>query len=117
MLDFEGLRKFDVMFWSIWSGLEFVGCGVFKELDMGYVEIKLMWIVFVFLCRGVVLKMFYYLIEEVWWWGYWWLSLEMGVMDYFEFVRWLYLSFGFVVCVLFFMYVEDLNSVFMIKEF
>lgn len=42
VFDFEFLCVFEIIFWMVWEGDEFLGCGVFKEFDEMYGEVKLM---------------------------------------------------------------------------
>ena len=114
-LDFEGLKKPDVTFWSIWSGAELAGCGALKELDGGHAEIKSMRTAAAFLRKGVGSTMLAHLIEEARRRHYGRVSLETGSMEYFEPARRLYANFGFVRCGPFSSYVEDPNSVFMTR--
>lgn len=54
VLGLERFRVFEVIFWSVWESDELVGCGVFKELDSWYGEIKLMCMFVFYLRKGVV---------------------------------------------------------------
>jgi putative acetyltransferase len=115
-LDLDGLRKPDVVFWTIWIGDELAGCGALKELDSKHGEIKSMRTVDAYRRKGVARRVLQHIIEEAGRRGYRQLSLETGSMEFFEPARQLYSSFGFTFCRPFADYVDDPNSVFMTKE-
>ena len=115
-LDFAGLRRPEITFWTIWDGAELAGCGALKELDTRHGEIKSMRTAYAYQRQGVGAKMLRHIIEEARGRGYRRLSLETGSMPYFEPARQLYRSFGFTKCAPFGSYREDPNSVFMTKE-
>lgn len=115
-LDFDGLRKPDVTFWSIWNGSDLAGCGAMKELNEQHAEIKSMRTAYAYQRKGVGSQVLRHLIEEAKRRGYRRLSLETGSMEYFEPARRLYASFGFTYCGPFGSYAEDSNSMFMTKE-
>lgn len=115
-LDIDGLRKPDVIFWSIWSGSDLAGCGALNELNEYHAEIKSMRTAEAYLRKGVASQMLRHLIEEAKRCGYRRVSLETGSMAVFEPARKLYSSFGFVYCSPFGSYVDDPNSVFMTLE-
>jgi putative acetyltransferase len=115
-LDLDGLRKPDVIFWSIWNGSDLAGCGALKELDEQHAEIKSMRTAYAYQRKRVASQMLRHLIEEAKRRGYRRVSLETGSMEYFEPARRLYASFGFAYCGPFGSYTEDSNSIFMTKE-
>ena len=63
-LDLDGLRKPDVIFWSIWNGTDLAGCGALKELDEQHAEIKSMRTAYAYQKKGVASQMLRHLIEE-----------------------------------------------------
>lgn len=111
--DVANLRKPDVTFWSVWSGIELVGCGALRELDPRHGEIKSMRTVMAHRRKGVAREVVAHIIEEARRRSYERLSLETGSMKAFEAAQRLYASFGFVRCPPFGDYREDPNSVFM----
>lgn len=111
--DVAKLRKPDVTFWSVWSGIELVGCGALRELDPRHGEIKSMRTVMAHRRKGVARAVVAHIIEEARRRSYERLSLETGSMKAFEAAQRLYASFGFVRCPSFGDYREDPNSVFM----
>ena len=115
-LDLDGLRKPGITFWTIWNGPHLAGCGALKELDKQHGEIKSMRTASAFLRKGVASQMLRHIIDEAKRRGYRRLSLETGSMEYFKPAQRLYESFGFTLCGPFSSYIEDPNSVFMIKE-
>jgi putative acetyltransferase len=114
--DVDKLRQPDVTFWSVWSGVELVGCGALRELDSRHGEIKSMRTVPVHRRNGVARAVVAHIIEEARRRSYARLSLETGSMKAFEPAQRLYESFGFVRCPPFGDYREDPNSVFMTRE-
>ncbi len=115
-LNLDGLRKPDITFWTIWKGFELAGCGALKELDAHHGEIKSMRTASAYQRQGVASQMLDYIIAEAKRRGYRRLSLETGVMDYFDPARRLYARAGFERCGPFAGYIEDPNSVFMTKD-
>src|SRR5690242_19888704 len=83
-LDFAGLRRPEITFWTIWDGAELAGCGALKELDTRHGEIKSMRTTYAYQSQGVGAKMLRHIIEEARGRGYRRLSLETGSMPYFE---------------------------------
>lgn len=115
-LNLDALRKPDVTFWSAWQGDDLAGCGALRELDRAHGEIKSMRTAHAHLRKGVGSMLLKHIISEAKRRGYRRLSLETGVMPYFEPARSLYRKFGFSICPPFTGYTEDPNSVFMTKE-
>jgi len=115
-LNLEQLQRPEITFWSAWEGNELVGCGALKEINPQLGEIKSMRTSSLHLRKGVAKRILQHLIEEGKRRGYRQLSLETGSMDSFSPARRLYTSFGFNYCHPFADYVEDPNSVFMIKD-
>ena len=114
--DVGKLQQPDVTFWSVWSGVELVGCGALRELDYRHGEIKSMRTVGAHRRKGVARAVVSHIIEEARRRSYERLSLETGSMKAFEPAQRLYESFGFVRCPPFGDYREDPNSVFMTRE-
>ena len=115
-LNFDGLRKPEITFWSIWNGPDLAGCGALKELNGHHAEIKSMRTAYAYQRKGVASQMLRHIIHEAKCRGYHQLSLETGAMEYFKPARQLYANFGFTCCGPFGTYVPDPNSVFMTKE-
>lgn len=115
-LDIEGLRKPEITFWTVWDGVELMGCGALKELDSQHAEIKSMRTAQAHLRKGVAKNLVNHIVAEARRRRYRRLSLETGSMEAFEPARELYASFGFTYCNPFADYVEDPYSVFMTKE-
>jgi len=114
--DVGKLQQPDVTFWSVWAGVELVGCGALRELDSKHGEIKSMRTVTTYRRKGVARAVVAHVIEEARRRSYDRLSLETGSMQAFEPAQRLYESFGFVRCPPFGDYREDPNSVFMTRE-
>lgn len=57
VFDLDGLCVFGMSFWMLWDGEVLLVCGVLKEFDGEYGEVKLMCMVVVYLCKGVVCVM------------------------------------------------------------
>ncbi len=115
-LDLGALRKPDVTFWSAWEGEEVVGCGALKELDAKTGEVKSMRTSSQHLRKGIGRQILRYIIQAANKRGYQTLYLETGSMEAFYPAQKLYKSYGFDYCEPFADYVEDPNSVFMIKK-
>jgi len=116
-LDTESLQCPGICFWSAWIDGELAGCGALKELDKTHGEIKSMRTSLSFLRKGVAEKILIKIIAEAQCRDYLKLSLETGSMQVFIPARKLYEKFGFIYCPPFADYVEDPNSVFMVKNF
>lgn len=114
-LDLAGLRKPEIIFWTLWENNKLAGCGALKELDATHAEIKSMRTSHEFRRRGVATRMMQHIIAEAESRNYQRLSLETGSMEYFAAARRLYETFGFEYCTPFGDYNEDPNSVFMTK--
>ncbi len=114
-LDLDGLRKPEITFWTVWSGIELLGCGALKELDAHHGEIKSMRTAGAHRRKGVARAVLIHIISEARNRGYTRLSLETGSQPAFEPARRLYESFGFRECGPFDGYTEDPNSVFMTR--
>lgn len=114
--DVGKLQQPDVTFWSVWAGVELVGCGALRELDPKHGEVKSMRTVTTYRRKGVARAVVAHVIEEARRRSYDRLSLETGSMQAFEPAQRLYESFGFVRCPPFGDYREDPNSVFMTRE-
>jgi putative acetyltransferase len=116
VLDLDSLRMREITFWSVWDGLELVGCGALKELEPGHGEVKSMHTVAAHRGRGIGLAVLEQIVGEAHARGYRRLSLETGSMTAFAPARALYAAFGFVACPPFGSYRRDPNSVFMTLE-
>lgn len=115
-LDLQGLRRPEITFWTIWSGVELAGCGALKELTREHAEIKSMRTAYAYQRKGVASEMVRHIVAEAKRRRYRRLSLETGCMPYFEPARRLYASFGFKHCPPFGSYILDPNSVFMTRD-
>jgi len=115
-LNLDGLRQPDITFWTVWEGGQLAGCGALKELESLHGEIKSMRTSRTHLRKGVGSAMLRHILAEAKRRGYRRLSLETGVMPYFEPARRLYQKFGFQPCPAFANYREDPNSVFFSRE-
>jgi putative acetyltransferase len=114
-LDLVGLRKPEIIFWTLWCEEKIAGCCALKRLDATHGEIKSMRTAAAFRRRGIGARLLEHLIREATDRGYRRLSLETGAMAFFEPARLLYRKFGFEVCGPFSSYKDDPNSVFLTK--
>jgi putative acetyltransferase len=114
-LDLEGLRKPDIIFWTVWDDDHLIGCGAMKELDTDHAEIKSMRTTTS--CRGkrIASMLLQHILHEAKLRGYRRISLETGSMPFFEPARNLYAKYGFKDCAPFPPYREDPNSIFMTR--
>lgn len=115
-LDLKGLRSPDITFWTAWEGNELLGCGALKELDAKSGEIKSMRTAKAYRRRGVASKILEHIIEEAKKREYGCLNLETGSFPEFAPARALYLRYGFEYRDPFATYIDDPNSVFMMKK-
>lgn len=115
-LDLEALRLPDITFWSAWEGDELLGCGALKELDSRSGEVKSMRTAKAYRCKGIASKMLEHIIKEAERRTYDCLNLETGAMPEFAPARALYLRYGFEYRGPFADYMDDPNSVFMMKK-
>ncbi|MDP6582280.1 MAG: GNAT family N-acetyltransferase [Vicinamibacterales bacterium] len=114
-LDSHALCSPDVTFWTVWKGLELLGCGALLELAPRHGELKSMRTAKAHLRNGVAASLLRHIIAEGERRSYTRLSLETGSMEGFAPARALYRRFGFSVCEPFASYVPDRNSVFMTR--
>lgn len=114
-LDLAALRGPGISFWTVWSDDVLLGCGALKELDPAHGEIKSMRTAQAYRRAGVARSLLEHIIVEAKARSYARLSLETGAMPEFEPARRLYERFGFTYCAPFADYVEDPNSVFMMR--
>ena len=114
-LDLAALRSPEITFWSVWEGAELLGCGALKELDPHCGEIKSMRTAKTHRGRGIGSMMFEHIIQVAKGRGYRCLNLETGAMAEFGPARRLYQRYGFEYQGPFADYVDDPNSMFMIK--
>ena len=115
-LDIEGLRAPEISFWSAWDGDDLLGCGALKELDSRSGEIKSMRTADAQRRKGVGSKMLEHIIKEAKRRAYDRLYLETGSTPDFDAAQALYTRYGFEYRGPFAEYVEDPNSVFMMKK-
>jgi putative acetyltransferase len=116
-LDLKALRSPDITFWTAWENDELLGCGALKELDSRSGEIKSMRTAKAYRRRGVASKILEHIIEEAQRRGYNCLNLETGASSEFAPARALYALYGFEYRSHFAEYIDDPNSVFMMKKF
>ncbi|MGD7062797.1 GNAT family N-acetyltransferase [Bacillus altitudinis] len=115
-LPLDDLKKQDVTVWSARDGEVLLGCGAIKKLSSEHGELKSMRTAAAHLRKGVAKHLLTHLFQEAKRRGYKRVSLETGVIAFFEPARKLYESFGFQYCPPFGSYQEDPNSLFMTKE-
>lgn len=94
-LDLEALRSPNITFWSVWEGLELIGCGALKELDSKSGEVKSMRTAKTHRGKGVASKILEHIIKEAQRRGYSYLNLETGSFPEFAPARALYIRSGF----------------------
>jgi putative acetyltransferase len=94
-LDWSGLQKAGVTFWTIWDGDDLLGCGALKDLGNATGEIKSMRTSPQHLRRGVAAAMLLHIISTARDRGYTRLSLETGSGGAFEPALKLYRKHGF----------------------
>jgi putative acetyltransferase len=112
-LDLEGLKKPEIIFWTVWDDSCLIGCGAMKELNANHAEIKSMRTTASHRGKGIASMLLQHVLNEARLQGYRRVSLETGSMPFFEPARNLYAKYGFEKCAPFSTYREDPNSVFM----
>ena len=95
-LDWSGLQRPEISFYTLWDGPELLGCGALKELDSQAGEIKSMRTADAHLRTGVAAAILDHIIAEARGRGYRRLSLETGSGAAFEPALALYRKYGFV---------------------
>ncbi len=95
-LDWSGLQRSEISFYTLWDGEELLGCGAIRDLLDGTGEIKSMRTADAHLRKGVAEKILLHLISEARRRGYTRLSLETGSGPAFEPALALYRKHGFV---------------------
>ena len=116
-LDLEALRLPDITFWTAWQDDELLGCGALKELKSTSGEVKSMRTAKAYLRRGVASKILEHIIKTAEQRAYDCLNLETGAFPAFAPARALYIRYGFEYQGPFAGYIDDPNSIFMIKKF
>jgi putative acetyltransferase len=94
-LDWSGLQRPEISFYTLWEGEELLGFGALKELDPEAGEIKSMRTAAAHLRRGVAAAILEHIIAEARRRGYARLSLETGSGSAFEPALCLYRRYGF----------------------
>ncbi len=112
-LDLAALRRSYITFWTVWSGVDLLGCGALRELTPKHGEVKSMRTALAHRQKGVARAMLAHLLSEARTRGYERLSQETGTQAPFVPAHRLYESAGFVRCAPFGDYTDDPNSVFM----
>ncbi|NEQ34309.1 MAG: GNAT family N-acetyltransferase [Leptolyngbya sp. SIO4C5] len=115
-LDLEALRSPDISFWTAWEKDELLGCGALKELDVSSGEVKSMRTAKAHRRQGVASKILEHIIEVAQQRAYKCLYLETGTMAAFAPAQALYVRYGFEYRGPFADYIDDPNSVFMVKS-
>jgi putative acetyltransferase len=115
-LDLAGLRKPEIIFWTVWDDGHLIGCGAIKALDVDHAEIKSMRTIVSRRGQGLASMLLQHILSEAQRQGYQQISLETGSMPFFEPARNLYAKYGFEKCAPFSTYREDPNSVFMTRK-
>lgn len=114
-LDLEGLRCSSVTFWSVRNNESIVACGALKEIDSKHCELKSMRTVVSERRTGVASLLLKHILKEAIKRQYSKVSLETGTMSFFKPAHQLYKKFGFKECDPFVNYIDDPNSLFMVK--
>jgi putative acetyltransferase len=94
-LDWSGLQKPEISFYTLWEGDELLGIGALKELGPRAGEIKSMRTADAHVRRGVAAAILEHIIAEARRRGYARLSLETGAGPAFEPAHTLYRKYGF----------------------
>jgi putative acetyltransferase len=115
-LDLAALQAPNITFWTAWQADELLGCGALKELDPSSGEIKSMRTVKAHRRQGVASKILEHIIKEAERRAYDCLYLETGAFPEFAPARALYEQYGFEYRGPFGEYIDDPNSVFMVKK-
>jgi len=116
VLDFDGLRRPDITFWTIRDAGAVIACGALKALSAEHGEVKSMRTSQTHRGRGIASMMLRHIIAEAKARGYRRLSIETGSMDFFRPAHALYAKHGFTPCPPFAGYREDPNSIFMTMQ-
>ena len=95
-LDWSGLQKPEISFYTLWEGEDLLGFGALKELEPGSGEIKSMRTADAHLRRGVATRILDHILTEARRRGYRRLSLETGSGPAFEPAIALYRTRGFL---------------------
>ncbi|WP_346292149.1 GNAT family N-acetyltransferase [Sphaerothrix gracilis] len=115
-LDLEALRSPDISFWTAWEKDELLGCGALKKLDVSSGEVKSMRTAKAHRRQGVASKILEHIIAVAQQRAYKCLYLETGAMAAFAPAQALYARYGFEYRGPFADYIDDPNSVFMVKS-
>jgi putative acetyltransferase len=94
-LDWSGLQKPEISFYTLWNGQELLGCGALKELGDGAGEIKSMRTADAHLRKGVGERVLLHIMSEARTRGYSRLSLETGSGPAFDPALAMYRKHGF----------------------
>jgi putative acetyltransferase len=114
-LDLDGLRKPEIMFWSVMDGDTLVGCGAIKRLSPGHAELKSMRTAPTRKRSGIGSLLLKHIITEARQRGFTRLSLETGTAEFFLPARKLYEKFGFGYCRPFADYQPSPHNIFMTR--
>ncbi len=115
-LDLDALRKPGVTFWTAWDGINLMGCGALKRIDVHHAEVKSMRTARPYLRQGVAQSILMTVMAGARDHGLKRLSLETGTQPEFAPARLLYEKNGFVYVGPFEGYREDPLSAFMSRE-
>lgn len=116
VLNIHALKQPEITVWSMWNGVELMGCAALKQWAGDFAEIKSMKTAPTFIRQGVGKQLLEHLITVAKQSGYKQLKLETGSMAYFAAARNLYQSHGFKYCEPFGDYHLDKNNVYMCLE-
>lgn len=94
-LDLASLRVPEVTFWTVWDGVDLLGCGALKELDPTFAEIKSMRTAPEHRGKGVGERMLRHILNAARQRRYQRISLETGTHADFQAAHRLYKRFGF----------------------
>nr|WP_249422201.1 GNAT family N-acetyltransferase [Marinomonas lutimaris] len=115
-LDFDGLKKPNITFWTVWEDKQLLGCGALKTLDETHAEIKSMRTTSAARNKGVASTLLRHILEAAKKKGLNKISLETGSQDFFAPARKLYAKHDFIECGPFADYKLDPYSVFMTRS-
>jgi putative acetyltransferase len=95
-LDWSGLQKPGIEFYTLWAGDALMGCGALKDLGDGSGEIKSMRTADAHLRKGVAERVLLHIVAQARLQKLSWLKLETGSGEAFEPALRLYRKHGFV---------------------
>jgi len=114
-LDLNGLKKPNIVFWTVWEDSQLLGCGALKTLDETHGEIKSMRTTSAARNKGIASTLLHHILDAAKQKGLNTISLETGSQDFFAPARKLYAKHKFNECGPFADYKLDPYSVFMTR--